>query len=53
MMTELFRSVMEENEEMPKEGLRLRNDLKECFQDISCFLLPYPGNIDSLINRNL
>ena len=45
----MLRSVMEETEEMPEEGVRLRNDLKECFQDILCFLLPYPGDID----RNL
>ena len=52
-ITELLRSVMEETEEMPEEGARLRKDLEECFQDISCFLLPYPGNIDfSLISRN-
>ena len=42
----LFRSVLEETEEMPEEGLRLRKDLKQCFQDISCFLLPYPGELD-------
>ena len=40
---------MEETEDMPEEGVKLRNDLEECFQDISCFLLPYPGDID----RNL
>ena len=37
---------------MPEEGLTLRNDLKECFQDISCFLLPYPGKIESLVARS-
>ena len=42
----LCRSVLEETEEMPEEGLQLRRDLKQCFQDISCFLLPYPGELD-------
>ena len=39
----LCRAVLEEKEEMPEEGLRLRKDLKQCFQDMTCFLLPYPG----------
>ena len=40
---QLLETTLKVDDEQPEELQNVRKDLSECFRDMKCFLLPYPG----------